>query len=44
MGDFLPSRHGLDLGLPLSTAMTLTALALIVILWRTRRAEPGLDA
>jgi uncharacterized membrane-anchored protein len=38
MGDFLPSRRGLDLGLPLSTAITLTTLALIVILWRARRA------
>jgi len=37
MGDFLPSRRGLDLGLPLSTAFTLTALALIVILWRDRQ-------
>ncbi|HEX4194605.1 MAG TPA: hypothetical protein VHY80_15965, partial [Stellaceae bacterium] len=27
MGDFLPSRHGLDLGLPLSTVITLTTLA-----------------
>jgi uncharacterized membrane-anchored protein len=44
LGDFLPSRRGLDLGLPLSTAITLTTLALIVILWRTRRAEPGLGA
>ena len=38
MGDFLPSRRGLDLGLPLSTAITLTALALIVLLWRDRAA------
>ena len=36
MGDFLPSRHGLDLGLPISTAITLTTLAAIVILWRDR--------
>lgn len=36
MGDFLPSRRGLDLGLPLSTAMTLSTLALIVLLWRDR--------
>jgi uncharacterized membrane-anchored protein len=38
MGDFLPSRRGLDLGLPLSTAITLTTLALIVLLWRDRGA------
>lgn len=37
MGDFLPSRHGLDLGLPISTAITLTALAAIVIIWRDRQ-------
>jgi hypothetical protein len=37
MGDFLPSRRGLDLGLPLSTAITLTTLAVIVIIWRDRR-------
>ncbi len=36
MGDFLPSRRGLDLGLPISTAITLTTLAVIVILWRDR--------
>jgi uncharacterized membrane-anchored protein len=36
LGDFLPSRRGLDLGLPLSTAITLTTLAAIVILWRDR--------
>jgi len=37
MGDFLPSRRGLDLGLPLSTAITLTTLAAIVIIWRDRQ-------
>jgi uncharacterized membrane-anchored protein len=37
LGDFLPSRRGLDLGLPLSTAITLTTLAAIVILWRDRQ-------
>jgi uncharacterized membrane-anchored protein len=36
MGDFLPSRRGLDLGLPLSTAITLATLAAIVIIWRDR--------
>ena len=39
MGDFLPSRHGLDLGLPVSTAITLSTLALIVILWRDTSAR-----
>ena len=38
MGDFLPSRRGLDLGLPLSTAITLSTLALIVLLWRDASA------
>jgi len=37
MGDFLPSRRGLDLGLPLSTAITLTALAAIILVWRDRQ-------
>jgi uncharacterized membrane-anchored protein len=37
MGDFLPSRRGLDLGLPLSTVITLTTLAAIVIIWRDRQ-------
>jgi uncharacterized membrane-anchored protein len=37
LGDFLPSRRGLDLGLPLSTAITLTTLAAIVIIWRDRQ-------
>jgi uncharacterized membrane-anchored protein len=40
MGDFLPSRRGLALGLPLSTAITLSALALIVLLWRDRDNAP----
>jgi uncharacterized membrane-anchored protein len=39
MGDFLPSRRGFNLGLPISTALTLTALALIVIIWRSRASE-----
>jgi uncharacterized membrane-anchored protein len=33
MGDFLANRHGLSLGLPISTACTLTLLACIVIFW-----------
>jgi uncharacterized membrane-anchored protein len=36
MGDLLASRHGLDLGLPLSTAITGTMLAAIVIFWPHR--------
>jgi uncharacterized membrane-anchored protein len=36
MGDLLASRHGLDLGLPLSTALTGSMLAAIVILWPHR--------
>jgi uncharacterized membrane-anchored protein len=41
MGDLLASRHGLDLGLPLSTALTGSMLAAIVILWPHRReTEP----
>jgi len=33
MGDLLASRHWLDLGLPLSTAITGSMLAAIVIFW-----------
>ncbi|HLI22488.1 MAG TPA: hypothetical protein VKV32_15295, partial [Stellaceae bacterium] len=36
LGDFLAGRHGVYLGLPLSTACTLAALAAIVTLWRER--------
>jgi uncharacterized membrane-anchored protein len=36
MGDLLASRHGLDLGLPLSTALTASLLAAAVILWPHR--------
>jgi uncharacterized membrane-anchored protein len=44
MGDFLPSRHGLDLGLPISTACTLMSLAAIVILWRDGSSAFALGA
>ena len=36
MGDLLASRHGLDLGLPLSTTITGAMLAAVVILWPHR--------
>jgi uncharacterized membrane-anchored protein len=41
LGDLLASRHGLELGLPLSTAITGSMLAAAVILWPHRPAvEP----
>jgi uncharacterized membrane-anchored protein len=41
LGDLLASRHGLDLGLPLSTALTGSMLAAVVILWPHRsEVEP----
>jgi uncharacterized membrane-anchored protein len=41
LGDLLASRHGWDLGLPVSTAITGSMLAAIVILWPHRGAvEP----
>src|ERR1700722_17752320 len=33
LGDLLASRHGLDLGLPLSTTLTASTLAIIVLFW-----------
>jgi uncharacterized membrane-anchored protein len=43
LGDLLASRHGIDLGLPLSTAHTGSMLAAVVILWLHRSAvEPAL--
>ena len=36
MGDLFASRHGLNLGLPLSTAITASILAAAVILWPHR--------
>lgn len=44
MGDFLPGRRGLDLGLPLSTAITLTTLAVIVVVWRDRQTALAAEA
>jgi uncharacterized membrane-anchored protein len=44
MGDFLPGRRGLDLGLPLSTTITLTMLAAIVIIWRAREGARAAEA
>jgi uncharacterized membrane-anchored protein len=40
MGDFLASRRGLDLGLPLSTAVTACLLAGVVIFWREKGPQP----
>jgi uncharacterized membrane-anchored protein len=40
MGDFLASRKGLGLGLPLSLACTSLLLAAILILWRDNRTSP----
>ena len=41
MGDLLASRHGFDLGLPLSTVITGSMLAAIVIFWPHRsQIEP----
>jgi uncharacterized membrane-anchored protein len=36
MGDLLASRHGLDLGLPVSTTITGSFLAAVVIFWPHR--------
>lgn len=41
LGDMLASRHGLDLGLPVSTAITGSMLAAVVILWPHRGSVPG---
>jgi uncharacterized membrane-anchored protein len=41
LGDLLASRHGLELGLPISTAITGSLLVAVVILWPHRaRVEP----
>jgi uncharacterized membrane-anchored protein len=37
MGDFVANQHGLNLGLPLSTACTCLSLAGIVLLWPRNR-------
>ena len=39
LGDMLASRHGFDLGLPLSTAITGSMLAAAVILWPHQRPK-----
>lgn len=44
VGDWLASRHGLGLGLPLSTALTGLAFGSLVALWRPRPAPMGLRA
>jgi uncharacterized membrane-anchored protein len=44
LGDLLASRHGLELGLPLSTAITGSLLAAAVILWPHRAAVEPLPA
>jgi uncharacterized membrane-anchored protein len=36
LGDFLANRHGLNLGLPLSTACTLALLTAIIVVWKPR--------
>ncbi len=37
LGDYLASRHGLDLGLSVSTSLTACMLAAAVVLWPHRR-------
>jgi uncharacterized membrane-anchored protein len=44
MGDFLASRHGLNLGLPVSTLCTSILLAGIVLLWRGHVASGWREA
>ena len=44
VGDWLASRHGLGLGLPLSTTLTGLAFGALVALWRPRPALVGLRA
>ena len=39
LGDLLASRHGLNLGLPLSTLCTSLLLVSILVLWRSDRRE-----
>jgi uncharacterized membrane-anchored protein len=33
LGDLLASRHGIDLGLPMSTSITASMLTIIVLFW-----------
>ena len=44
LGDLLASRHGLELGLPLSTAITGSMLAAAVVLWPHRRDTAAVPA
>lgn len=44
LGDYLASRHGLDLGLSVSTALTGCTLAAAVVLWPHRRAVVSVTA
>lgn len=41
LGDMLASRHGVDLGLPVSTAITGSMLAAVVVLWSHRGSVPA---
>jgi uncharacterized membrane-anchored protein len=40
VGDFVAGRHGLGLGLPVSTPLTGLLLLAVLLLWRPRRAAP----
>jgi uncharacterized membrane-anchored protein len=44
LGDYLASRHGLDLGLSISTSLTAGMLAAAVLLWPHRRGVAGATA
>lgn len=44
LGDYLASRHGLDLGLSISTTLTACMLTAVVALWPHRRAMVGVTA
>ncbi|MFZ2003902.1 MAG: hypothetical protein WB697_24635 [Stellaceae bacterium] len=43
LGDMLASRHGLDLGLWVSTTLTAATLATLVLLWPHRRAADAAE-
>jgi len=42
LGDMLASRHGLDLGLSVSTTLTAATLAIVVLLWPHHRAAEAI--
>ena len=44
LGDMLASRHGLDLGLSVSTTLTATILSAIIVFWPHRRAVEAIPA